>query len=96
MPRFFFLCLPLLLIGGCTTNNTTNTLATTPVTNPTQLAEATPEKVCTREFRVGSNIPYVTCEPALTEVERQRRAEETRRTVEQIQRPIPGQAGPGQ
>ena len=76
----------LLALGGCATN---------PSAQPTQaspLADAD-TRVCTREYRTGSNMPVTRCAAAKTEEERQREIDELRNSVRPMPRPVPAGAG---
>ena len=61
--------LPLCLLAAC---------ATSPDTRP---AEANATTTCVREYRVGSNIPVLTCSEAQTEAERQILIDEVNRAL---------------
>jgi hypothetical protein len=70
-----------LLLAGC---------AATPATDK-QTADANAE-VCVREYRVGSNIPVVTCSVPQTTAERERAIDEMRNSVRPSTR-VPGAGG---
>lgn len=78
MTRIALLTLSSLLMAGC---------AATP---DKQVADDT-KIVCAREYRVGSNIPVVTCEAQRTDEERRRMMDEVKSNV----RPMPSKVPAG-
>lgn len=76
----------LLVLGGC-------------ATPPEKVASATPatpaasNMVCTREYKLGSSIPVVTCDAPKTEAERQQMINEVRTNVKPLPAHVP--TGPG-
>ncbi len=68
--RFF--AISLLLLGGCAVNGG-------------KQETVDEQKVCTREYRVGSSIPVVNCEAQMTDEERRRMIEDLRNSS----RPVP-------
>ena len=62
----------LLMLGGCAASDGKQSTAEV-------------QRVCTREYRVGSSIPVVNCEAPMTDEERQRSIEELRNGA----RPVP-------
>ncbi|MEO7105049.1 MAG: hypothetical protein ABIZ09_01630 [Rhodoferax sp.] len=62
--RLFFIYL-LVLMGGC-------------AVSPEKQVAVDSKPVCVREYRIGSNIPVLTCEARKTEAERQQMIDEVR------------------
>jgi len=80
MTRYGFSALSLLLIGGCA------------ATAEPKLAQEE-QKICSREYRVGSTIPVVTCDAPRTEQDRQRTLDELREMTRPISGPRPAGSG---
>ena len=72
----------LLSIGGC---------AETPVKQAS--ANTDPNMVCTREYKLGSSIPVVTCEAPKTEAERQQMINDIRTNVKPLPAHVPNASG---
>ena len=61
---------------------------------PEKQAAGDPRTVCVREYRVGSNIPVVTCEVPKTDAERQQMIDDVRSNVRPLPQRVPtGGAG---